>query len=232
MTHALIGPAYGEVMALKKHFNLVYGIAALQYLLSAPTAAQLSTWLATPANLDEYQKLVGTPNGAVAVCASSGAMAAIAGSATARERLFYSSTGRAALTSSKTAMDAVLGAGAAAISSMLSYADIRIAIYDNTTAFNSLVASADGKSALSGMAPFHTTASTVHVYPTGGNAATRMVLVSQKISLSGATSHAGALTDTYSTTSTSFVDRFVRVTGLTHRSTSTTPAQIYYVVMQ
>lgn len=233
MSEALIGPIYGGVLGLGRHFRLLYGTQALDYLLKTPTPtpAELTTWLDTPANLDAYQRLIATNAGASAVCASSGAMAAIAGSATARERLYYSSTGRAAVVSSKTAMDAVLAAGAAAISPMLSFPEMRTAVYDNATAFASLVASAEGKSALSGLMLSHNTNSTTHVYPTGVNATTRTVLISQRATSS--MSYAGAVADTYSTSSSAYVDRFVRVTGLTHRiGSSASTSGINYVVMQ
>lgn len=232
MSQALIAPAYSELMALRKHFNLVYGIAALQYLLSAPTAAQLTAWLTTPANLEDYQKLISSSAGAGAVCASSGAMAAIAGSATAHERLYYSSA--AAVANSKTAIDAVLAAGSAAISPMLAYSQMRLALYDNAPAFASLVATAEGKAALSAQAQLdHNTSATTHTYPPGVNATTRTVLISQKAASSSYTVYAGALADSYSTNSNIFVDRFARVTGLTHRTTNTSfISSVRYVVMQ
>ena len=48
MSEALIPPIYGEVLELRRHFRLLYGTQALNYLLAtpAPTAAQLTAWLA------------------------------------------------------------------------------------------------------------------------------------------------------------------------------------------
>lgn len=235
MSEALIPPIYGEVLELRRHFRLLYGTQALNYLLAtpAPTAAQLTAWLDTPANLDAYQRLLASNAGASAVCASSAIMAAVAASPKALETLRDSGPGSAALVNSKTAIDAVLAAGAAAISSVLSIGAVRTAVFNSETAFNTLVASAAGKAALNSMASEHTINTGTHVYPTGVNAASRTVLVSQKTSNSAAPSYAGALADTYTCTSTTFLERYVRITGLTHRATSSSyQSTIRYVLMQ
>ena len=237
MSEALIPPIYGGIMELRKHFRLLYGTQALNYLLGtpAPTAAQLTAWLDTPANLDAYQRLLATNAGASAVCASSAIMAAVAASPKALETLRDSGPGSAALVNSKTAIDAVLAAGAAAISSVLSIGAVRTAVFNSETAFNTLVASAAGKNALNSIASEHISTTTAHVYPTGVNAASRTVLVSQKAYASSYPTYAGASADTYSCNSISFVDRYVRITGLTHRASSagaSFQSTIRYVLMQ
>ena len=236
MSAALIPPIYGEVLELRKHFRLLYGTQALNYLLGtpAPTAAQLTAWLDTPANLDAYQRLLATSAGAAAVCASSATMAAVAGSTKALETLRDSAYGNAALANSKIAIDAILGAGVAAVSTVLSNRTVRQAVYDSDTAFNTLVASVAGKSAINSLAVEQQSNSTAHVYPPGSAAGIRVVLVSQKsVNVSGY-SYAGASADTYVVTgTTAVVERYVRVTGLTHRTGSGTHGSlIRYLVMQ
>ena len=233
MSDALIAPTYGEVVELRRHFKLLYSTQALDYLLATPTptAAQLTAWLATPANLDAYQRLVGTHAGAGVVCASSAVMGAVAGSAVALEALRDCGPGRAALADSQTAMNAVLAAGADAIGRVFAIAAVRAAVYDSEVAWAAVVASPNGKAEIDRIAIENTLVGNVHRYPVGVSVSTRAVLVSQKAAQM--TSHAGALVDTYSTTSTTFIDRYVRVTGLTHRNASATYSSIIrYVVMQ
>jgi hypothetical protein len=70
------------------------------------------------------------------------------------------------------------------------------------------------------------------VYPTGVALGFRTVLVQQKVA-NGGQSMAGASADTYVTTSTSYIDRYVRVTSLTHRGSSAgSQSGIRFVVMQ
>ena len=218
MSDLLIAPAYAEIAALKRHFQLLNGSPeALQYLLAStptPTGAQLETWLATPANLTAFQQLVSSPAGAAAVVSSSFAMAAVAASSTAM----------AAVMASSTAMNAVLNSTVA-----------RSAVYDRDTAWNAVVASATAKAALLASSTEHQTKSPSHVYPTGSDYAVRVVLLQQRRDGGGTTSYAGANADTYSTTSTNYIDRYVRVTGLTHRvsqSGASNISYIKYIIMQ
>lgn len=235
MSDTLIGPIYGGVLGLGRHFRLLYGTQALDYLLKTPgpTPAELTTWLDTATNLDAYQRLIATNAGASALCTSSTAMTAIAGSTKALEALRDSSTGSAALANSKTAIDAVLAAGASAMATVLAVRTVRAAIYDNDAAFNALIASANGKSALNSNAVEHGNTTTAHMYPTGVNAATRTVLVAQRASSSTQNSYAGMNADTYVITGPNWIDRYVRVTGLTHRIlTAGNTSTVRYVVMQ
>ena len=206
MSDLLIAPAYAEISALKRHFQLLNGSPeALQYLLAStptPTGAQLQTWLATPANLTAFQQLISSPAGAIAVAASSTAMAAVA--------------------ASSTAMTAVLNSATA-----------RIAVYDSDTAWNAVVGSNTAKTVLLASSTEHSTGSISHVYPTGSSAGVRAVLVQQKSSIAPKVSYAGANANTYSTSSTAYIDRYVRVTGLTHRiSNIDTYSYINYIIMQ
>lgn len=237
MSEALIGPIYGGVLGLGRHFRLLYGTQALDYLLKTPTPtpAELTTWLDTPSNLDAYQRLIATNVGASALCSSSAVMAAIAGSTKALETLRDSSTGSAAMANSKVAIDAVLAAGASAMVTVLAVRAVRTAIYLNDVAFNALVASANGKSALNSIAVEHENTTTTHVYPPGVNAATRTVFVSQR-AIANIASYAGMSADTYlaaANSSRPWIERYVRLTGLTHRTSSAGPAStIRYVVME
>lgn len=218
MSDLLIAPTYAEIAALKRHFQLLNGSPeALQYLLTStptPTGAQLQAWLATPANLTAFQQLVSSPAGAAAVAASSFAMAAVAASSTAM----------AAVIASSTAMNAVLNS-----------AEARRAVYDRDTAWNAVVASATAKAALLARGTEHITSSPSHVYPPGYSAGVRVALLQQSRDGGGITSYAGANADTYSTTSTSYIDRYVRVTGLTHRVSqggASNRSYIKYFIMQ
>ena len=274
MSDLLIAPAYAEIAALKRHFQLLNGSPeALQYLLVStptPTGAQLETWLTTPANLTAFQQLVSSPAGAAAVAASSTAMAAVAASSTAMNAVAASSTAMAAVIASSTAMNAVaasstamaaviasstamnavaasstamnavaasstamaaVAASSTAMAAVLNSATARKAVYDSDTAWNAIAGSATAKAALLASSVEHSTNSTSHVYPPGSGAGVRAALLQQRCN--GYYSNAGANADTYSTTSTSYIDRYVRVTGLTHRiNNNSYYSYIKYIIMQ
>lgn len=237
MSQALIPPTYAEAMAVRRQLQQLYGTtAALDYLLAtpAPTSAQLTTWLATDANLTAYQQLLSTDAGASAVCVSSTAMDAIVGSTTGLKVLRDSEAGRGALLNSKVAVAAVIATSAAA-TQLLGNRAARAALYDHETAWETFVASANGKTALAAVAAAeHANATITHVYPPGVGVSTRAVLVSQRQITSGVVAFAGAMADTYTTSVLAAVDRYVRVTGLTHRNASGSNGGSYirYVVMQ
>ena len=234
MSEALIAPTYGESFELRRQFRQLYGNGlALDYLFAAvaPTGAQLEAWLATDANVVAYQRLIATAVGASAVCASAGALAAVVGSATALAYLRDSDTGRAAMLNSKTAMTAVLGS-ATACGALLTSSAFRGALYDNETPWALWVASANGRNAISAIAAEHTNATPTHVSPAGIGTGTRVMLVQQKVSGSTPTSYAGSNADTYTTTSLAYIDRYVRVMGLSHRSAgASSTSWIRYVIV-
>ena len=184
MSDLLIAPAYAEIAALKRHFQLLNGSPEILEFLMSPgvTGAGLQTLLATPANLTAFQRLVSSPAGAAAVLNSAGA---------------------------------------------------RRAVYDSGTAWNSFVSNVTAKTLLLDISMEHSTKSGSHVRPTDISSGVRAVLVQQKTS--GAyISHAGANADTYSTESSYYIDRYVRVTGLAHRISTSGSIQsfIKYVIMQ
>jgi len=236
MSEALIAPTYGEAFEIRRHFKLLNGTTlALDYLLATvpPTGAQLEAWLATDANLVAFQRLIATAAGASAICAGANAMAAVVGSATALANLRDSDTGRAALINSKTAMAAVM-ASATAPAALLVSAAFRAAIYDNEGAWTPFIAKASVRSALNDLAVEHISTVATHTYPTASGPGIRVVLVQRRTAVSGAPqSFAGAGFDTYVTTSTTYIDRYVRVTGLTHRASSSgITSAVRYVLMQ
>lgn len=234
MSEALIAPTYGEAFELRRQFRQLYGNGlALDYLFAtvAPTGAQLEAWLATDANVVAYQRLLATAVGASAVCASAPAMAAVVNSTTALAYLRDSDTGRAALLNSKTAMNAVVGS-ATAPGALLTSAAARAALYDNETAWAMFIASANGRNALSAVAQENTHSSVSFMFPAGIGVSTRAVLLQQKSSTASLTSIAGAGVDTYVTSSTAYIDRNVRVTGLMHRAGGSANSTVRYVVMQ
>lgn len=225
MSELLIAPAYAEIAALKRHFQLLNGSPeALQYLLVStptPTGAQLQTWLSTPANLTAFQQLISSPAGAAAVAASSTAMSAVLTSSTAMAAVLASYNAMSAVAASYNAMTAVLNSATA-----------RRAVYDSDIAWNVVVGSATAKAALLASSWTDTTQSTMHIYPSGSGNGVRAVLLQQRSSSSGG-SYVGANADTYLTNSTTYVDRYVRVTGLTHRSNSSGySSYIKYIIMQ
>ena len=234
MSEALIAPTYGEVFELRRQFRQLYGTGlALDYLFAAvaPTGAQLEAWLATDANLVAYQRLIGAAVGASAVCASAAAMAAVVGSATALACLRDSDSGRSALLNSKTAMAAVL-ASATAPGVLLANTLARAALYDNESAWAQFIASANARGALSAIAVEHLMSGVTAVSPPGVALGFRTVLVQQKVA-NGGQSMAGASADTYVPSSTSYIDRYVRVPSLTHRgSAGGSQSGIRFVVMQ
>ena len=129
---------------------------------------------------------------------------------------------------------AAVAASSTAMSAVLTSAAARRAVYDSNTAWNSVVSSATAKAALLASSREHQANSSSHAYPTGSDFAVRVALLQQ--SRDGAiTSYAGANADTYSTTSTNYIDRYVRVTGLTHRvsqSGASNISYIKYIIMQ
>ena len=127
---------------------------------------------------------------------------------------------------------AAVAASSTAMAAVLNSATARKAVYDSDTAWDAIISSSTAKSALLSGSVEHIASSTSHVYPTGSGAGVRAVLV-QQLSSSSRTSYAGANADTYVTSSSSYIDRYVRVTGLTHRSNTTSyPSYIKYIIMQ
>lgn len=254
MSDLLIAPAYAEIAALKRHFQLLNGSPeALQYFLAstpAPTGAQLQTWLGTPANLTAFQQLISSPAGAAAVAASSTAMNAVAASSTAMSAVAASSTAMTVVIASSIAMAAVAASSTAmtvvaasftamaavaasftAMPAVLNSSAARIAVYDSDTAWDVVVSTATAKAALLARSTEHITNSKSHIYPPGSGNGVRAVLLQQR-SDANSISLAGANADTYTITSTTYIDRYARVTGLTHRTSNNYPASIKYIIMQ
>jgi len=136
------------------------------------------------------------------------------------------------LAASVTAMG-VIAASANAMAIVLASANARTAVYDSTVAWDAIAVAPAARTALSNVAVLHNTSVASHTYPTGVAAGVRVAFVQQKTTLPGYPSIAGANVDTYSTASTVFIDRYVRVSGLTHRiDYSGGSSSVRYVVMQ
>lgn len=136
------------------------------------------------------------------------------------------------LAASATAMG-VIAASANAMAIILASANARMAMYDTTVAWDAIAAAPVARTALSNVAALHATSLAAYTYPPGVAAGVRTVLVQQKTSTAGYPSIAGASADTYLTTSLAYIDRYVRVTGLTHRiDYSGASTTVRYVVMQ
>ena len=216
MSDLLIAPAYAEIAALKRHFQLLNGSPEMLEFLMSPgvTGAGLQTLLASPVKLTQFQQFLNSPVGAVSLAASSTAMAAV----------IASSTAMSAVAASSTAMAAVLNS-----------AEARRAVYDSNTAWNAVVASATARAALLSRSSENSTGSTSHVYPSGSGVGVRVAFLQQSRGGATITSYAGANADTYSTSSSTYIDRYVRVTGLTHRVSQTGASNfsyINYIIMQ
>jgi hypothetical protein len=130
-----------------------------------------------------------------------------------------SATAMTAVAASATAMTAVFGSGVA-----------KKAIYDSDTAWNALNASSAARAYMLSISTVSNTTSTTHVQVNGTK---RSVLIQQKSGNNSYYSYAGANADAYVTNSTAFIDRFVRITGLTHRiSNSSYTSTISYISME
>ena len=151
--------------------------------------------------------------------ASLGTWLATPANHTAFLQLVAAPQGFIAIAASSTAMAAVFAQPAA-----------RVAIYDSDTAWGAVVVSAAVKAYMLSLASTSSTAGESHVQV---NATRRSVLLQQKISNRVYSSFAGAMADTYATTSEAYIDRYVRVTGLSHRSSSvTTTSSITWLSME
>lgn len=244
MSDLLIAPAYAEIAALKRHFQLLNGSPEMLEFLMSPgvTGSGLQTLLASPVKLTAFQQLISSPSGAAAVAASSTAMTAVAASSTVMAAVLSSSTAMSAVLASSTAMSAVaasynamsaVAASSTAMAAVLNSATARRAVYDSDIAWDNIVGSATAKAALLASSTEHITNSTSHGHPLGSDVGVRTVLVQQKSSDYTYASHAGAKTDTYSIAVNVYVDRYVRVTGLTHRTSSaSSPSYVKYIIMQ
>lgn len=166
------------------------------------------------------------------VAANAAAVSVVAEQTETMTAVAASVDGIRVLAASSTAMG-VLAASANAMAIILASANARSAVYDSTTAWDAITAAPVGRAALSTASTVHNVAAVDHTYPTGVAAGVRVAFVQQKTSASAYMSYAGANADTYSTNSMAFVDRYFRVTGLTHRSASASgTSSVRYVVMQ
>lgn len=217
------------------------------------TGSGLQTLLADTGRLGDFVSLIAQRGFSRRMAASSTAMTAVAASSTAMtavvaspmtiDTLLTSSTARPLLIASSAAMTAVaasatvmadvvdnatwlaeIGASNTALAALFASSAVRVALYDHASALTTLTNITNVRTYLLAAYPnFTTTNSTSHVSVNAG----RTLLLSQKAS-GGATSYAGAGADTYTTTSTGGVDRFVKVSGLTQRTSSSS----YYSAVQ
>lgn len=172
-----------------------------------------------------------------AVAASSTAMTAIGASNTALEAVFASSTAMTAVAESSTAMTAVaasstaltaIGANNTALAAVFASSTARVAVYDHATALATLTAIANVQTYLKTIDVQASTSSTTHASANTG----RTLLVTQWATHVSFASYAGASVDTYTTTSTSPVDRFAKVMNLTHRTANSSyPSYVTYIDM-
>lgn len=111
----------------------------------------------------------------------------------------------------------------------------RIVMYDNDAFWAVVATSSVARSELLEVALEHSTASATHTHPSGVTGLTRVALLQQRISIGTRESHAGSGVDTYSTSSSAWLNRFARTQGLTHRvnTTNNLPVSwVRYVVME
>lgn len=197
------------------------------------SGAALQTLLADTGRLGDFVSLVTQRGHARRLAASSTAMTAVAASSTAMAAVIASSTAMTAVTASSTAMTAVaasstamglvvnsltmlpaIGASNNALAAVFASSTARVAVYDHATALATLTAIANVQTYLKTIDTEHQTSSTSHTSANTG----RTLLVTQWALHTAYASYAGASADTYVTTSTSPVDRFVKVMNLTHRA--------------
>lgn len=181
------------------------------------TGSGLQTLLADTGRLGDFVSLIAQRGFSRRMAASSTAMTAVAASATVMADVVDNATWLAEIGASNTALAALFASSAA-----------RVALYDHASALTTLTNITNVRTYLLAAYPnFTTDNSTSHVSVNAG----RTLLLRQKAA-GGATSYAGAGADTYTTTSTSAVDRFVKVSGLTQRTSSSSyHSAVQYVDM-
>lgn len=160
------------------------------------------------------------------------AVSVLAEHATTMGKIAADFDGIRTLAASATAM-AVIAASNTAMPILLANANARTALYDGTTAWDALAAAPVARAAMDAVAQEHSTTSITHVYPTGVAAGVKVAFLRQKASSVSYQSAAGTSADTYTTTSTAYIDRYVRVIGLTHRvANSQGNSMVRYLIVQ
>ena len=211
------------------------------------SGSALQTLLADTGRLGDFVSLVTQRGHARRLAASSTAMTAVAASSTAMTAVIASPTATTAVAASSTAMTAVaasstamglvvnsltmlsaIGASNTALADVFASSTARVALYDHATALATLTDIANVQTYLKTIDVHASTYNTTHTAANTG----RTLLVTQWIFSALATSCAGASIDTYQTTSTVAVDRFAKVTNLTHRTNSASYASsVTYIDM-
>jgi hypothetical protein len=163
-------------------------------------------------------KLFATARTAAKIGASGYFMSVFASNASAMTYVAASDAAMAAVAESNDSLIAVFGTSTA-----------RQKVYDASNAVNVLAASVNAKTYMLSIDQTSNNSTASHVSVNTG----RTILTTQKINNATYTSFAGANADTYSTQSVTAVDRFVKVTNLTHRSNSSGQAStVTYISME
>ena len=212
-------PAMAEVAASQPAMALLVtsasAMAAVADSSTAMTAiaASAAGMTAVIASSTAMTAVAASSTAMTAVAASATAMGLVAASATAMAIVSVSAVAMAAVAASSTAMTAVI-ASSTAMAAMFASTTAKTALYDSTTASTAIFASTSAKAYLVTIAQTSNAPSSTAVAANAG----RTYFLQQKVT-SGGSSVAGATpgSSTYTTTSTAFVDRFVKLAGLYHR---------------
>ena len=172
--------------------------AAVQTLIGAALALPLVL-----PNVFALEQIIATPAALTAMTDSGSAMSLIANNPVALNMLLASNAAMTAVANANAALAAIFGVMTA-----------RTALYDSAQASAIVLASANARAYMVSIAQTSTVQGTAHQSANTG----RTILVQQRSVSSSFLSHAGASADTYSTNSTALIDRFVKVSNLTHRA--------------
>lgn len=230
--------------------SIVNGIRTIDNLVAGNlSGAQLETWLGTGINKagfiqainsrSQVRLLTESLTALTAISTSPAAVSSIGRSsvsASIRDAIFANASTYSAMTASSTVMAAVAESALfmekitesnTILASMFSLVVPKTAFYNSSIASSALFASTNAKAYMVAIATPNDTSSTTHASVNTG----KTFLIQQKTINASFTSHAGANADTYSTNSTTYVDRFVKLVGLTHRISGADYGTVTYIDM-
>lgn len=230
--------------------GIVNGIRTVDSLLAGNmSGAQLETWLGTGINNDGFIQAINSRSQTRVLSESTTALTAIASSPIALNSALTSSVGRVILpiiaanstllttiAANASSMTAIAGSASAMaviaesntlLGIVFGSATPKTALYDVPAAQTVLFASANAKAYMVSIAATASTASSSNVSVNTG----KTFFIQQRVTGGSATSYAGVSADTYTTASSTFVDRFVALTGLTHRQSGIRNSEVTYIDM-
>lgn len=219
-------PAMAEVAASQSAMALLItsapAMAAVADSSTAMTAIAASALAMTAviASSTAMTAVAASSTAMTAVAESATAMGLVAASTTAMATVSGSTAAMAAIAASSTAMTAVT-ASTSAMNAMFANATAKTALYDSTLASDAIFASASAKAYLVSIAQ-----NSQNLATTGVAANIGKTYFLQQRAGGGINALAGnsSSSSTYQTASTAYVDRFVKLTSLYHRTSNVASA--------